>query len=1106
LWKRTVSRIMVTLLFLSFLFPILGTSSVKSGATRTIKIADYMTGLNSTPLGNATRQLPLGGIPFVLNVSLSGQTSDLASWQVGITFDNNSLKCTDISIPESDPSYVFHGLSEAKAILFSDAAQNGTYTGGKPEILAGGALLPPINAVSVNNALLCIMNFTAFKVGEKSEAMISFWPYKPATDTFLLDSNGVDIPFANASFSVNILEGAIVPDNYPTIQAAINGVNSGDSILVRKGTYHENVVANKTVALLGEDRNMTIIDGGGLGYVVGIRGVNNVSVCNFTIQNGLTGVYAGDWGLGIESARGNIIRNLIKNNLESGIYLSQSGYSVSDNQVMSNGVGISVYGGGAVNGTLRNNDLRNNSIYNLDLNSTLYDKFDMDTTNAVDGKPVYCWVRHLDETVPSNAGQVTLFNCSNVVVQNLELMKNSVNLQLINVVNCTVENADSSFADVGVLLVNSKECSIRSNTLANCRINLQVLASVNNSFTGNYLQTNGFCGVDFDDSANNSFYHNTVNSTGATYTVYRAGNNTWDNGFEGNYWSDYNGTDSNQDGIGDTPYIIDANNSDHYPLVHRQNPTPVHNINTGLDYATIQAAIDAPETLDGHTVHVEAGTYYEHLTVNKSVSLVGDSSRTVIIDGSLTGTVVEITASNVNLTGFTIRNSGSGYQNCGVLVLSSGGTINQNNIENNGGNGMYLLSSSNSNIISNNSVMNNTETGIKIASNSNRLDGNNVVNNHYYGVSLYLSSNNSLSRNNILNNNHYGISLQSSCGNNLSDNVVGDNDDGIFLWDSSNNNTLIGNRIAGNFYHGVWLDRSSNNVLAGNNVSKNSYGVWVQDNSSFNSLVGNRLAGNQNCGLVFEDSSDNKIYHNRFENSANVVGTLGLTNTWDDGYPSGGNYWNDSNGNDVFRGVYQNETGSDGVIDSSYVIDVGNIDRYPLAEPYAGLHDIGILTLNTSEHATGHIHLWITAKVINYGEQAETFNISVKANSTTIQTQTLTLNSRNSTTFTFMWNTTRVAVGNYSITAMADIVEGETDTADNSLTLGDLVFVTVLGDITGAGGDADGVVMMQDIMAIVAEFNTRLGGSSWNPAVDVNDDGVINMRDICLAILSYSPS
>jgi nitrous oxidase accessory protein NosD len=44
--------------------------------------------------------------------------------------------------------------------------------------------------------------------------------------------------------------------------------------------------------------------------------------------------------------------------------------------------------------------------------------------------------------------------------------------------------------------------------------------------------------------------------------------NFWDNGEEGNYWEDYNGTDANNDGIGDTPYVIDDNNVDNYPLMY----------------------------------------------------------------------------------------------------------------------------------------------------------------------------------------------------------------------------------------------------------------------------------------------------------------------------------------------------------------------------------------------------------------------------------------------------------------------------------------------------------------------------------------------------------
>ena len=440
---------------------------------------------------------------------------------------------------------MFHGLQEIRTVDFSDTAQNGTYTGGIPEIVAGGALFDPSKAVSVNNSLLCSMNFTAFRVGESSETEISFWPYKPATETFLLDGNDADIPFGNESFSVNILEGAIVPDDFLTIQAAINGVNSGDSILVRSGTYHENVIANKTVALVGENRGNTIIDGGGAGYVVGIRGVNNVSLSNFTIQNGQTGVYAGDWGMGIGSSRGNIMQNTIKNNSENGVFVNQDSYYVYDNDIENNGIGLSIYAQGAVNAIIRDNDIENSSRYNLAINSTVYDQLDMDTTNLVDTKPVYYWIRHLGGTVPSNAGQVTLVNCSDVVVQGLTLTKNLVNIEFIESVNCTLQNSNSSSADVGVLLVDSTLCKLDNNTLTDCRINLQAVGSTNNSMTGNYLLANGFCAVDFDSSANNSFYHNSVNNVGANYTVYRAGNNVWDNGYPsgGNYWSDYSGVD-----------------------------------------------------------------------------------------------------------------------------------------------------------------------------------------------------------------------------------------------------------------------------------------------------------------------------------------------------------------------------------------------------------------------------------------------------------------------------------------------------------------------------------------------------------------------------------
>ena len=67
---------------------------------------------------------------------------------------------------------------------------------------------------------------------------------------------------------------------------------------------------------------------------------------------------------------------------------------------------------------------------------------------------------------------------------------------------------------------------------------------------------------------NNTIYHNDFVNNGLQVLADGSAN-YWDNGYSsgGNYWSDYNGADADHDSIGDTPYIIDANNTDHYPLM-----------------------------------------------------------------------------------------------------------------------------------------------------------------------------------------------------------------------------------------------------------------------------------------------------------------------------------------------------------------------------------------------------------------------------------------------------------------------------------------------------------------------------------------------------------
>ena len=83
-------------------------------------------------------------------------------------------------------------------------------------------------------------------------------------------------------------------------------------------------------------------------------------------------------------------------------------------------------------------------------------------------------------------------------------------------------------------------------------------------------------GISLYDSSNNRIYKNNfINNTIQVYDNKSTSINTWQNNSEGNYWDDFNGIDSNGDGIGDTPYILDENNQDNYPLM---NPVKIQAI------------------------------------------------------------------------------------------------------------------------------------------------------------------------------------------------------------------------------------------------------------------------------------------------------------------------------------------------------------------------------------------------------------------------------------------------------------------------------------------------------------------------------------------------
>jgi parallel beta-helix repeat protein len=146
---------------------------------------------------------------------------------------------------------------------------------------------------------------------------------------------------------------------------------------------------------------------------------------------------------------------------------------------------------------------------------------------------------------------------------------------------------------------------------------------------------------------------------------------------------------------------------------------------------------------------------------------------------------------------------------------------------------------------------------------------------------------------------------------------------------------IVNNDITDNDLAGIWLFFSNSSLVSQNRITRNHFAGIILDMSSSNTILENDVRDNR-ANIVFEYSvnggvalsSHNRIFHNNFINGTwnAVTHFAGQTeNFWDDGYPSGGNYWSDYNGTD---------TNHDGIGDTPYTIDANNTDPYPLMVQY----------------------------------------------------------------------------------------------------------------------------------------------------------------------------
>ena len=463
----------------------------------------------------------------------------------------------------------------------------------------------------------------------------------------------------------------------------------------------------------------------------------------------------------------------------------------------------------------------------------------------------------------------------------------SKGIYLFGIDNVTIKNANIKWFYDGVCLHHSSFISLFGNNITlgkgswHCAVLL--ISSSNNKISRNNIISPWTHGVRLESSCDNNISENNVTNTSLGIQLTSSSNN---NTIYGNYV-------------------------------------------TNNEYAGILLSLSSNNTIFGNAINnskynfgVE-GAFLSHF--KHSI----DTSN--LVNGKPIYYLVNKNNLVINLTT---------YQDIGYLALvnCTNVTVKDLNLTNNA-QGLLLVNTNNSNII--NSSITNNYNGIQLFSSShNNISKSNVIDN-VNGIVLQSSSNyNSISGNNITRN-AWGVYFHSSSYGNVFGNKIEANTNGGILFEYSSDNSITENTIAENNGGILLSDQSSKNNVTRNDIINNAWGICLEGWSSSNIIYENTIVNND-YGILFAGygtpSYNNKFYHNNFIGNTKQIGLIEVgsssVSVWDDGYPSGGNYWSNHNPPDIYSGPYQNVTGSDSIGDTPYVIDEDNVDRYPLIYPY----------------------------------------------------------------------------------------------------------------------------------------------------------------------------
>ena len=408
-------------------------------------------------------------------------------------------------------------------------------------------------------------------------------------------------------------------------------------------------------------------------------------------------------------------------------------------------------------------------------------------------------------------------------------------------------------------------------------------------------------------------------------------------------------------------------------------------------------------------------------TSDAGISVTGSSNT--IFSNNITGTGAEsagikllagtqsstVTGNSMNLAGnYTIGISvGDGFNLISENIIQINETFT---------NGIFVLSSGNGN----NNVLNNTvrsmgqsSIGIQDTSQGTVVSGNSISVSGAFTWGMTGANIVDFTYNTIVVTGDYAYGMGASSGNIIGNHISASGTNVFGIYSVSGQYILISDNYViatGSSAYGTQLEGSlktfsDNTVMAGyndgvaffstsitnskilnNNLSNSSIGLkMVSASSQGITFVGNSMYNDQ---TVFRISgvSSNLFYHNSFVNySVYQLSGNQTSLKWDNGYPSGGNFWSPYSGTDIFSGPSQNITGSDGIGDTPFNVSGRNIDNFPLMKPWqnpqaifieSGLPEATVWSVNFSGDVTGSASSQIAFNITTAAYADYTFSIA----------------------------------------------------------------------------------------------------------------------------------